>query len=157
MPRVYATTLPDHSLLHRYITPGDFTDCYAAKATVSVRDAAHSATQFPYWSKGLLKLRNLIVAPFGLATSGTHDGEMFGIFPLLEETEDEMILGFDDSHLDFRISVMSGGQTITMSTWVKTHHLGGKIYLNAIMPFHKLIVRNSVARVARAYPPLATA
>jgi hypothetical protein len=52
---------------------------------------------------------------------------------------------------------MSGGQTITMSTWVKTHHLGGKIYLNAIMPFHKQIVRNSVARVARTYPPLATA
>ena len=157
MPRVHATTLPKDSLLHRYIAPGDFTDCFTARATVSVRDAAHLATQFPDWSKGLLKLRNLIVAPFGLATSGTHDGETFGIFPLLEETENEMILGLDDSHLDFRISLISDGQNVTMSTWVKTHHIGGKIYLNAIMPFHKLIVRSSVARVARAYPPLATA
>jgi hypothetical protein len=156
MPKVCAAPLPKDSLLNRYVAPGDFTDCFTARATVSVREAAQIATQFPEWSKGLLKLRNLIVAPFGLATSGSHEGETFGIFPLLEETDDEMILGIDDSHLDFRISLMSDGQSVTMSTWVKTHHLGGKIYLNGIMPFHKLIVRSSVARVAQAYPPLAT-
>lgn len=157
MPKVSAIPLPDHSLLYAYMSEGDFCDCYAAKATVSLRDAAETATSFPAWVHSLLTLRHIIVAPFGLATSGEHSNEMFGIFPLVEETSDELILGFDDKHLNFRISLISDGQNVSMGTWVKTNNLGGEIYLNAIMPFHKLIVRNCVARVARAYPPLATA
>ena len=157
MPSVYATPLPENSLLHRFISPGDFCDCFATQGSVPLREAAHIATSFPAWVQGLLALRNAIVTPFGLASSGEHSAKMFGIFPLVDESENELILGFDDKHLDFRVSLISDGQMVSMATWVKTHNLGGKIYLNTIMPFHKLIVRNCVARVAQAYPPLATA
>ena len=73
---------------------------------------------------------------------------------MVDDRGDELILGFDDKHLDFRISVMSDGQTVSMGTWVHTHNFGGKTYLSLIMPFHKLIVRNCVARVARAFPAI---
>ncbi len=66
----------------------------------------------PRWVERLLVLRNVLVAPFGLKTSGAgeprsprHDRN---ISRFSSETPDRLVAGFDDSHLDFRVVVDVG-------------------------------------------------
>ena len=62
----------------------------------------------PRWVETLLSLRNALVAPFGLKTSGAGEhaaGGLIGIFPVLSETPDRLVAGFNDHHLDFRVVV----------------------------------------------------
>ena len=77
---------------------------------------------------------------------------MIGMFPVLSETPDRLVAGFDDKHLDFRVVVdvaTSGhGQDVTATTLVKTHNLLGRVYLAIILPFHRLIVPVMMRQVA---------
>jgi Protein of unknown function (DUF2867) len=99
-------------------------------------------------------LRDTIVAPFGLKTSpeaATH-ADAIGIFPVLSDTPNRLVAGFDDSHLDFRVvvDVAPSGQRqrVTATTLVLTHNRLGRVYLAIIMPFHRLIVRALLRQVA---------
>ena len=150
MPHVYATSLPTESLLHRQVGEHDFLDCYAVASKLPARQAAEVIIQFPGWVQFLLQIRRLLTAPFGLVNDAPPDTDVLGIFPVETETEQEVIAGFNDKHLDFRISVFAKEGKVFLATWVHTNNIGGKIYLKAIMPFHILIVRNALARVGKA-------
>ncbi|WFU40983.1 DUF2867 domain-containing protein [Bradyrhizobium sp. CB82] len=41
-------------------------------------------------------------------------------------------------------------QKVTSTTLVRTHNLLGRLYLALIMPFHKLVVRGMMRRIAEA-------
>lgn len=147
--------------------------------------AAHMMTGSPAWVTALLDLRNRLVAPLGLkgarlqVGAGQTDGGSPG-FPVIAQIPAQVIMGIDDSHLDFRLCVeKSGGggpinpdtaddtngrsaiggdtgsdaagspQWLTVTTVVHTKRRLGKAYLAAIMPFHRLIVRTLLERVAR--------
>ena len=103
----------------------------------------------PGWIDALLRLRNTLVRPFGLKTSGLGEpasGGMIGIFPVISETPERIVAGFDDRHLDFRVVVdvepSHPGHQVTATTLVKTHNLLGRAYLAVVLPFHRLIVRS---------------
>jgi hypothetical protein len=153
MNHVNTATVPPLSRLHSIIEPGDFVDCYSVQSDLSVREAAEIVTRFPLWAKVLVNIRNVLVAPFGLTSEVTHTGrntpDKIGMFPVEyeDELELELIAGFNDKHLNFRISVACRQGRIYLSTWVHTHNIGGKVYLNTILPFHTLIVRNALKRV----------
>lgn len=147
---VVATEMPAESLLLDRIAESDFLDCYAVASDLKPRDAANIITAFPGWARFLVVLRKWITAPFGLDNDGPDVADKVGIFPVETETPQELIAGFNDKHLNFRVSVQSRGGRVFLATWVHTHNLGGRIYLNAILPFHIMIVRNALARVARA-------
>lgn len=105
--------------------------------------------QNPGWIDALLRLRNTLVRPFGLKTSGLGEpaaGGMIGIFPVISETPERVVAGFDDRHLDFRVVVdvepSCPGHRVTATTLVKTHNLPGRAYLAVVLPFHRLIVRS---------------
>jgi hypothetical protein len=109
----------------------------------------------PRWVESLLSLRHALVAPFGLKTSGAGEkspGGLIGIFPVLSETPDRLVAGFDDYHLDFRVvvDVTASGQRqqVTATTLVRTHNWLGRAYLAIILPFHRLIVRTLLRQVA---------
>ena len=146
--QVIETTLPDHSALHSKAAAGDFLDCYSVASELPPRQAAEIITTFPAWAQFLLLIRRFVTAPFGLSNDGPSAQDKIGIFPVEAETAEEVIAGFNDKHLDFRVSVMSVDKKVYLATWVHTHNLGGRIYLKAIMPFHILISRNALARVA---------
>lgn len=104
----------------------------------------------PRWAKPLLWLRNVIVAPFGLKP-GDQRVVQAGVvhidfFPVLSETEEQIVLGLDDRHLDFRIllerQTIQGGTRYRLTTLVEQHNLFGRVYLFLITPFHKWIVRS---------------
>lgn len=141
--------LPKTSGLHAYVGAGDFLDCYSVPAEVPPRRAAEIITAFPRWAKMLLLIRKAATAPFGLAND-VAAADKVGIFPVESETGTEVIAGFDDRHLNFRVSVMSEEGRVYLATWVHPHNFGGRFYLKAIMPFHILISRDALRRVAVA-------
>lgn len=137
-------TLPSASALWSLHQPGDFLDCYSVASTLSPREAAERGLTLPRWAAALLALRNTLVRPFGLKT-GAPDRP---IFPTCLESEDELVLGTDDRHLNFRIGLIRAEGRLYMSTWVHPHNLWGRAYLRLVMPFHILISRGAVARMA---------
>ncbi|MDX8351271.1 DUF2867 domain-containing protein [Cognatiyoonia sp. IB215182] len=142
--------LPASSALHQRRVPGDFLDCYAVHADTTPRTAAEVITDFPGWAQFLLLIRRIVTAPFGLDNDGPDVPDKVGPFPVESESETELVAGFDDKHLDFRVSVMAQDGQVSLATWVSPHNIGGRLYLAAIMPFHIAIARNALARVAKA-------
>ncbi len=142
------------------LLPGaQFADAYRVAVDNAALDARHAAERTigrqPQWAQALLVLRNFLVAPFGLKTSGAGKiapKDMIGIFPVISETPDRLVAGFNDRHLDFRVvvDVASSGtrQSVTATTLVKTHNWLGRTYLAIILPFHRLILRAMMRQVA---------
>jgi len=151
-PDVTATPLPDQSLLHERAAPSDFLDCYSVTSSLAPRAAAEIITTFPGWARFLMRLRGVLTAPFGLANEGPKTRDSIGIFPVETESAEEIIAGFNDRHLNFRVSVQSREGRVFLATWVHPHNLGGRLYLRTIMPFHIMISRNALARVATQHP-----
>jgi Protein of unknown function (DUF2867) len=109
----------------------------------------------PGWVDALLALRNGIVAPLGLKTSGRDAEpalETIGIMPIQSVTPSRVVLGFADRHLDFRVVMdvarADGGSAVTATTLVRLNNLFGRLYLAAITPFHRVIVRTMLKRMA---------
>ncbi len=136
-----------------------FTDAFCIEVADRDLDARRAAERMmarqPRWAEALLSLRNLVVTPLGLKTSGASPGaprDMIGIFPVVSETPDRLVAGFNDSHLDFRIVVdvtaPGGVRQVTATTVVKTHNWLGRTYLSLILPFHRLIVPALLRHVA---------
>lgn len=150
MNRVIAGKLPLDSLLNKRIKSTDFIDSFSVKSDLTPRDAAEIITDFPGWARFLVSLRNLLTSPFGISSDGPAAKDKVGIFPVEVDNERELIAGFNDKHLNFRISVISQKGRVFLSTWVHTNNIGGKMYLKAILPFHILIARDALARVRSA-------
>ena len=135
-----------------------FVDAFSLEVDGRALDARHAAERMmgrsPRWIEALLTLRNMIVAPFGLKASGAKEPvrETIGIFPILSETSDRLVAGFNDRHLDFRVVVdvatFPDNQQVTATTLVLTHNLLGRSYLAIILPFHGLIVPAMLRQVA---------
>jgi hypothetical protein len=152
---------PEHVL-----AGAQFADAFRVTVTDAKLNARGAAERIfsrnPRWVQMLLDLRNAIVAPFGLKTSGKDEakaGGMIGLFPVLSETPGQLIAGFNDHHLDFRVVVDvapvdgSRDQEVTATTLVLTHNRLGRAYLAAILPFHRLIVRSVLRQVCKVPAP----
>ena len=109
----------------------------------------------PGWARKLMVVRDAIVARFGIRTAKQMEarpGKRIGIFRIFAVSPDEIILGEDDSHLDFRLSVLRSKQDgrhgcVTVVSVVHCHNWVGRAYILLIRPFHKLIVRTSLRRL----------
>lgn len=134
-----------------------FMDAYRLEVSGTSLDARRAAERMmaraPRWVDALLTMRNIIVTPFGLKTGGEGrtPRDIIGIFPVVSETPDRLVAGFNDKHLDFRVvvDVATTGrqQSITATTLVLTHNWLGRIYLKIILPFHRLVVRAMLRQV----------
>lgn len=97
--------------------------------------------QLPPFVQKLLKLRDALVKPLGLKTGATFRDR------IIERDEQEIIIGAQDKHLSFWVSVYctapnNSPQTAAVTTVVKYHNFIGKCYFAAIKPFHKFIVKH---------------
>ncbi|MEP2534086.1 DUF2867 domain-containing protein [Shimia sp.] len=149
MSRIQKLSLPKTSQLWQHVQPGDFIDGYAVESTLSPERAIEVGLSMPIWAKALLKIRNTIMKPLGVKTESKSFGEG-AIFPCTYQSVDEMLVGTDDKHLNFRICVLRENGLIHMATWVHRNNPLGRIYLAVVMPFHVLIVRDAMRRIARA-------
>ncbi len=136
----------------RQLLPGaQFADTFRITSddtTLTARQAAERMfSRSPRWITALMALRNTVVKPLGLKTPSHTKrvtADSIGIFPVISETPERVVAGFNDKHLDFRVIVDVTGaapvRQVTATTLVKTHNLLGRTYLTAIMPFHRMIV-----------------
>ena len=142
-----------------WLAGAQFMDAYRVEIGQTPLDARQACIQMvlhgPRWIDSLTRLRNILVAPFGLKTSGEGapaPGGLIGLFPVVSETPERLVAGFNDSHLDFRIVVdvasSASGRQVTTTTLVRTHNFFGRIYLRLILPFHRLVARGMMGRLA---------
>ncbi|HEY4965807.1 MAG TPA: DUF2867 domain-containing protein [Puia sp.] len=164
--RIVKTTLPNNSILNTSHKKYDYVDSYQSELndfdnkfnSVDIGKAFFSSR--PKWVGKLFTLRNKIVSIFGLKTSGDistrekqlenfkcEPGEQLGLFKVFAKTENEVILGEDDKHLNFRVSLFSERKTnetikkdLIVSTTVEFNNWFGRLYFLPVRPFHKLIV-----------------
>jgi hypothetical protein len=136
-----------------------FVDAYSIASDGGGLDARQAAEKMlaraPRWIEVLLVLRNFLVAPLGLRTSAPDERgarDIIGVFPVVRQTPDRLVAGFNDRHLDFRlvVDVASAGHTqrITATTLVLTHNLLGRTYLAIIRPLHRLVVPAMLRQIA---------
>lgn len=162
---VYATA-PTGRLL-----PGrpDSADAYALELPPGAPAPADALTcallgQGPAWVRRLLRLRDALVRPFGLRTFPARPlapvlplrpGASLGLFRVFSVTPAEVVLGQDDRHLDFRVSVRvePGAGRAVVTTAVRCHNAAGRLYFALIRPFHRRIVpallRHGLSRALR--------
>lgn len=142
------------------VLPGaQFRDVFGiiiGRKALTARQAADAVFgRSPFWIRGLMGARNLIVAPFGLKRPrrfAKPDKSRVGAFPILEESADRLLAGLDDRHLDFRVIVEvkanHGTNLVTVTSLVCTHNLLGRLYLGCVAPFHRRIVPALLRRLA---------
>jgi hypothetical protein len=111
----------------------------------------------PRWIKLLLIVRNKVASLAGLEAPTASEilhveirdryvvGDKIGVWPIFGLSDDEVVAGRNNKHMDFRLSVLKvpdgDGTSVVVSTICTVHNLSGKIYLFFIAPFHKYGLR----------------
>lgn len=160
------TEIPKNSLLKTNNMTYDYTDSFQGHfddkfQNIGITEVGKSFfSSGPKWVEKLFGFRNKLVRLFGLKTSGKvtdrqkkldnfkgEKGEQIGLFKVFDKTDNEIILGEDDKHLNFRVSLFIKKQNETktdkkliISTTVKFNNWFGRLYFLPVRPFHKLIV-----------------
>jgi hypothetical protein len=157
--------LPAQSGIAHVYSSMNLADAFAIRLPLSASSDPDLLARFifthqPSWIWKLTRVRDVIVACFGLKTSkhlatlasGAKYSRL-GIFKIYSTNETEIVLGEDDKHLDFRVSVYcsvapENGRQLTLSTVVHCHNLLGRAYVLVIAPFHRMVVKAILRRAA---------
>jgi Protein of unknown function (DUF2867) len=164
--KIVHSVLPVESVLLLENKKYDFIDSFAGHVldndnTITIQKVGKAFfTSSPKWVDKLFTFRNKVVSIFGLKTSGKitdrktqldnfkcEVGEQLGLFKVFSCTKNEVVLGEDDKHLNFRVSLFiendkidNRQKTLTTSTAVEFNNWFGKLYFLPVRPFHKVIV-----------------
>lgn len=152
--------LPETSRLSRWYGKADFVDAFSVDLPLTASNDAEFLARYifagqPQWIATLQGLRDIAVRPFGLKRTvdlKIAKGDRLSIFRVFERHDDEMILGEDDTHLDFRVSILlqpgseERPRRLTITTLVFYNRLLGRAYIGLIAPFHRLVVRGLLER-----------
>jgi hypothetical protein len=120
----------------------------------------------PPWMKLLLIVRNMVASLAGLDAPTASEilhveikdryvvGEKIGVWPIFSLSENEVIAGRNNKHMDFRLSVLKvpdgDRMSVVVSTICTVHNLTGKLYLFFVVPFHRYGVRKLIASALAA-------
>ena len=151
---------PPASAISSWYAGADLLDAYRVPLPAGApRDARMLArlalTEPPIPIRMLMATRDLLVSPFGIKSSKairaeTEGQERIDFFPVLSEDEREVVIGAEDSHLDFRASmrvVEEGAASFLVGTTaVRCHNLVGRLYLTVIRPFHVAVIKAALRR-----------
>lgn len=176
---VTCVALPSESRVSGFYATPDLADAYAIRLPMNAITDPEGLARFVLsqqapWVAGLMRIRDALVAGFGLKTAkqlqapaaadaAASSDRRVGIFKIYETGSREILVGEDDKHLDFRVSVLQQTRTVaaesarylTVSTVVHCHNRLGRVYIALIAPFHRLIVQSSLRRAARRGWPTA--
>lgn len=151
--------LPEGTLITKNMASVDYHDSYMIKKKTndSIEVITKKILTLPGWINSALRIRYyLIVKPFGLSTgrfdstAGNPEGNNEPV-PVIEKNENEIVMGSDDKHLYYRISIMkkTAGQVseIYLNTVVRFHNIWGKLYFLPVRIGHKLVCRSLLKRL----------
>jgi hypothetical protein len=147
-PAVRKTAVPATPLLAGALPRVDWSDAYVVRCT----GAAPADPQVwadavfrdpPVWVRALLAAREALVGLAGIDRAGTS------AFDTVARTGDEVLLGIDQRHLDFRASVRREHGRVVVSTVVQIHNRRGRLYSAVVRRVHPVVVRAMLRRAAR--------
>ncbi len=137
----------------------DYADVFSGKLAHGDKTAkdllSFALTKTPRWFHGLFSLRNFFANLIGLKTSLKGQPKDLGVnflasMPVIEETDRLFTSGLSDKHLDFLITVEKNeGPEVSITTQIWFNATLGKIYLIAVLPFHKAIIRYYIRQLGR--------
>ena len=164
-------TLPRLSVLDpAFVHAAYFQDSYRAplrRGHATPVDIFHGIfAHQPAWMKVVMVARNRLASLWGIDAPTAAEimrpvvrtnyavGDKIGPWPIFALTDNELVAGRDNKHLDFRLSVLreSSGQaaSVVVSTVCLVHNSFGKLYLFCIVPLHKWGVRRLIKTAAMA-------
>ncbi|AEF40772.1 DUF2867 domain-containing protein [Hoyosella subflava] len=155
-PRAYAVQAPTEGLLASQPRRVDHSDAFAIERRRETPGDPETWAQaifndLPPVVTALMGLREHLVGIAGIER-GTPDA-----FAVLAQNDDEVLLGADAGHLDFRTSVRREPGRIVVTTAVELHNRRGRAYFALIKLIHPLVVRamlnRSAVRLARNSTP----
>jgi hypothetical protein len=159
---------PQSVLMPEVVLAAYYRDSYHAELGhkgLTVCDAFHAIFMHrPAWMKFIMLCRNYLVSMFGVAVADRAEimhprmrseykvGEKIGAWPIFYLSSEELVAGRDNSHLDFRLSIVrveeSQTAAIVVSTVCLAHNGFGRAYLQLIRPFHrwglKYLIRQAI-------------
>ena len=158
---VALSAVPAASRIAGLYADPDLADAFEIALPVGASDDPETLARFIFlnqapWVGRAMRVRDRVMARFGVKTAtqlrGTGDRRI-AIFRIFARSHDEIVLGEDDRHLDFRVSVLrttSGSPGVVqarlvLSTVVRCHNRLGRTYLWLITPFHRMVVRSGPA------------
>jgi len=155
-------TIPESSMLETSNIKFDYIDTFNIQLERSDVKPWELIVAFfacsPHWLNSILRLRNKIINVLGLKADiiDLHEmhppfskGAQCGLFKLYDIDELESVMGEDNFHLDFRLSLqIDKEKRLHITTAIKFNNVFGKIYLALIKPFHKFIVRWMIKKMA---------
>lgn len=159
-----AVAPPAESALFASFAGASLVDAYKIDlppgVTRDVRALANEVLGRPTpWFRMLLAIRDNVMAAMGVKTSAEiaagmpDDGDRIDFFPVVSCSSNEIVVGENDRHLNFRASVLilqrdDGADALVATTVVHCNNALGRIYLTGILPFHRLVVRSNLIRAA---------
>ena len=160
---IYNLPLPHNDRLSHSAKGHHFRD--ALGADISNLSLTPSQLQYaifahmPGWVHKLMSMRNRLVKLFGFKvgqesmTPGSSElkvGDSAGFMKVIETHEDEIISYAEDRHMAFYLSVSKRQQQVVVSTLVNQKTFIGRLYVNAILPFHYVIARVVINNAVKA-------
>ncbi|NLT52323.1 MAG: DUF2867 domain-containing protein [Ignavibacteria bacterium] len=161
MTRIYKIReLPKETLIMKNMESVNYYDSYMIKKKTSdsIEIITKKILTLPSWIIFALRIRYyLIVRPLGLSTGRFDSGienlkENDNPVPIIGKNENEIVMGSDDKHLYYRISIMKREieqeSEIYLNTIVKYNNIWGKLYFMPVKIGHKLVVKSLLSRLA---------
>lgn len=155
--RIARVEPPAESLIADWYRQADLLDSYAVVAPAPVPGTMRALAERalatpPTWFRVLIGMRDALMRPLGVKTTAQlrdarRAGDRIDFFPVLQETADEIVIGEDDRHLDFRMSLRRDRNLLVATTVVRVHNAVGQAYIQVIRPFHHLVVRSAMRRL----------
>ncbi|NTD87658.1 DUF2867 domain-containing protein [Agrobacterium tumefaciens] len=155
---------PMHSRLNDWYREADLLDSYAAElpadSDADIRSIAYAFFEQPApWPiRTLMSIRDRLGRRLWLLKSSNlpdriAEHNQIGFLPVLSTHADELILGRNDRHMNFRISLLIkksvvGPDYVYVTTVVRCQTRRGRAYLAVIRPFHRLLVPYTLRRAA---------
>jgi hypothetical protein len=163
-PKVTKVDVPSGSLIST-VPFHDYADAFRMKVDANVFPNADTFARScfshaPSWIRYALRARDAVVSVVGLKpskiesatkqdtpTAPLEPGDRAGIFRVMERTDNEIVMGEDDRHLDFRVSLLYEREPgsddvafVTLTTVVRFNNTLGRAYFLPVKPVHKLVV-----------------
>jgi hypothetical protein len=147
--------IPENSVISNGFGKIDYCDIYRiVKSTNdSAEDIAAEIFNPPKWVNWLMNMRNSIAGVFGLKTnSKTKEGQAI-YFTVIEKNENEIVMGENDKHLNFRVSVFidRANTFVYLTTIVHFNNFFGIVYFIPVKPFHKIIVKSMLGATVDSF------
>jgi hypothetical protein len=162
-----ACPVPEQSLLRARLAGANFHDAWCVDNPYPDRPALvlwmQTMGRTPRWIDAAMHARNAIVKRVGLKDLGGglsnidrdrplqdyRVGDRVGIFTLLSLSDDEVVMGDDDKHLDVQVSLLKqdGGRKAVVSTVVHIHNALGRVYMFFVAPAHRIIAPTVLSRI----------